>query len=71
MIGSHRETLEGLSGWVTSMAFSPDGKYLRTDRGILSLLESALSKQNFEKTISDFDLFVNKEWILLDGKERL
>ncbi|KAK4232899.1 WD40-repeat-containing domain protein, partial [Achaetomium macrosporum] len=60
-----RTTLEGHSGWVYAVAFSPDGKTLATNYGSLRLSSTSVSP---DRKFQDRALFVDGEWMTLDGK---
>ncbi|MBE3042784.1 hypothetical protein IMZ48_09475 [Candidatus Bathyarchaeota archaeon] len=57
---------------VTAVAFSEDGQYLKTNRGLLSINSNPDSSNTSEnrKRASRF-LFVSNEWIAQDGKNLL
>ncbi|EAQ91141.1 hypothetical protein CHGG_03076 [Chaetomium globosum CBS 148.51] len=70
--GAHRQTLEGHSHWVRPVAFSPDGKCLETDRGLLSITVNSETQSSFggQKPASGL-LFVGDDWVIRDGKSVL
>ncbi|KAH6636427.1 hypothetical protein F5144DRAFT_508878 [Chaetomium tenue] len=75
--GAHRQTLEGHGGWghgdwVRAVVFSPDGKCLETDRGLLSITVNSetSSSSGGQKTASGF-LFVDDDWVTIYGKRVL
>ncbi|TWU71131.1 hypothetical protein ED733_002804 [Metarhizium rileyi] len=71
--GSHQQTLEGHSRRIVqSVAFCPNDRYLTTDRGPIRLpFISASSEQCSDMDHPDHTLYVDNEWITLDGKESL
>ncbi|OWT43263.1 Pfs, NACHT and WD domain protein [Pochonia chlamydosporia 170] len=71
VMGIQWQTLEG-HRMSESVAFSPDGRYLTTDYGSLQLPSTCVSsKQCPDKSPSDHHLYVDEEWITLDGKNTL
>ncbi|EFY84901.1 beta transducin-like protein HET-D2Y [Metarhizium acridum CQMa 102] len=69
---AHRQTLEGHNGWVTAVAFSPDGRYLTTNLGSLQLSSTtAPSEHCSDGNPPGHTLNVDNEWIALGGKESL
>ncbi|KJZ70605.1 hypothetical protein HIM_09993 [Hirsutella minnesotensis 3608] len=69
--GAHRQTLEFGSA-VRAVAFSPDGRYLTTNFGSLRLsFTSALSDQHRDKHPTVHSLYIDNEWITVDGKRCL
>ncbi|KAK4233119.1 vegetative incompatibility protein HET-E-1 [Achaetomium macrosporum] len=62
--GAYRQTLE-IHQFVSDLTFSEDGQYLKTNYGSLRLPSTSVSP---EKRILDHALFVDGEWITLDGK---
>ncbi|KAL7914489.1 WD40 repeat-like protein [Trichoderma velutinum] len=68
--GSHLQTLKGY--WATSVAFSPNDRCLMTDRGSIRLAPiSVLSEKCSTESSSDHALYVDGEWVTLDGKKSL
>jgi WD40 repeat protein len=67
--GAALQTLKGLSRSVTSVAFSPDGKFLETDRGVLQLDSSIEVSLNSLKPLHT--LFVVNEWVIEAGQNIL
>ncbi|KAL6834442.1 WD40 repeat-like protein [Trichoderma camerunense] len=68
--GNHLYTFEGYR--VAAVGFSPDGRCLETDCGSLRLPPiSILSEQFSTKGSSDHALYVDGEWVTLDGKKVL
>ena len=59
--GAARQTLEGHSGWVTSVAFSNLGQYLRTGLGSFRITPPDTSSSNDRDTADGFS--VVEEWI--------
>jgi len=64
--GAEKQTLETIIG-VQCLSFSIDGKYLKTDRGMLSLNSDSLSHQEQRSCA----IFVNREWVTQDGQNIL
>ncbi|KAL6700276.1 WD40 repeat-like protein [Trichoderma pleuroticola] len=68
--GNHLHTFEGYM--VESVAFSSNGRYLMTNYGSLRLAPiSILSEQCSAESCSDHALYVDGEWVTLDGKKSL
>lgn len=68
--GNHLHTFEGYK--VAAVGFSPDGRYLKTNYGSLRLAPiSILSEQFSTEGCSDHALYVDGEWLTLDGKKSL
>jgi WD40 repeat protein len=61
--GTHQHTLEGHSGYVSAVTFSPDGKMLKINHGLLSINLGSDASRNQ----SDI-LLVDGEWITKGGK---
>ncbi|KAL6793023.1 WD40-repeat-containing domain protein [Trichoderma sp. SZMC 28012] len=68
--GALQQTLE-TDQILTELAFSNDGQYLKTDYGFLKLAENTFPDESPSQDISDYALFVGKEWVTLDGKNIL
>ncbi|KAK4233137.1 hypothetical protein C8A03DRAFT_19723, partial [Achaetomium macrosporum] len=70
--GAHRQTLEGHSGPVWAVAFSRNGHWLETNRGLLSLTANSdvSSSPVDEKPASGF-LFVEDDWVTRNTKSIL
>ncbi|KAK0751649.1 WD40-repeat-containing domain protein [Schizothecium vesticola] len=82
--GAYQKTLKGHSG-ITTLSFSADGQYLKTNRGIVKVNldenisdASATSGASASSGISDSNtkppgniLFVDGDWITRDGKRLL
>ncbi|KJZ69271.1 hypothetical protein HIM_11330 [Hirsutella minnesotensis 3608] len=69
--GAPRQTLEFGSA-VRAVAFSPDGRYLTTNFGSIRLsFTSALSDQHRDKHPIVHSLYIDNEWITVDGKRCL
>ncbi|KAK3306055.1 WD40-repeat-containing domain protein [Chaetomium strumarium] len=69
-LGAHRQTLD-INQIPTSLTFSEDGQYLKTDYGSLRLSSASTPGQYPDKSVSDHALYVDKEWITVDGKNLL
>lgn len=69
--GSHLQTLGPY--WVWSVAFSSNGRYLTTNYGSLPLapLSVLFGQQCSSSPSSDHVLYVDEEWITIDGKKSL
>ncbi|OCK79048.1 hypothetical protein K432DRAFT_78958, partial [Lepidopterella palustris CBS 459.81] len=67
--GAALQTFEGYLNWVTPVAFSPDGKYLETDRGVLQFDFSIKVSSNSLKPFRT--LFVSNEWVIEAGQNIL
>ncbi len=69
---AHQQTLEGHSGAVNAVAFSPDGRYLTTNFRSLRLSPtSAPPDQRLDKHPTVQSLYVDNEWITIGGKKCL
>jgi hypothetical protein len=55
---------------ITSVLFSEDGRYLKTDRGLLSLNSGSPDTCLYQEQ-SMHAVFVNDEWVTRDGQNRL
>ncbi|KAF2681096.1 hypothetical protein K458DRAFT_392324, partial [Lentithecium fluviatile CBS 122367] len=60
--GAHRSTLEGHSDWVRAVAFSPDGKHIRTDRGDIALPSPTTPLPSVPLPQPSY-IFVEDQWI--------
>ena len=70
--GAHRQTLEGHGGGVNAVAFSPDGKTLEIDRGLLSItVNSETSSSSEGQKPASSSLFVGDDWVIIYGKRVL
>ena len=69
---THRQTLEGHGDWARAVAFSRNGQYLETDRGLLSITvnSDASTSSGGHQPASNF-LFVNDDWVIRDGRSIL
>ncbi|KAL2194361.1 hypothetical protein P885DRAFT_71427 [Corynascus similis CBS 632.67] len=69
---AQQQALEGHGGPVRAVAFSRNGQYLETDRGLLSITANfdALSSSGIQKPASS-DLFVGDNWVTKNGKSVL
>lgn len=68
--GALQQTLE-TSQVLTNLAFSKDGQYLKTNYGLLTFRETTVSDKSPGQTLSNYALFVEKDWVTLDGKNLL
>ena len=55
---------------ITNLLFSEDGRYLKTDQGLLSL-DSGLFGTSFHRDQPVYAISINKEWITRDGQNLL
>ena len=70
--GAHQQTLKGHSDWITAVAFSPDGRCLTTNFGSLRLSSTtAPPGLNRDSHPTVHSLYVDGEWITMDGKKCL
>jgi WD40 repeat protein len=67
--GVEKRTLE-VNIQVTSLSYSNDGKYLKTDRGLL-LLNSNLSDMPEPQYQQSCAIFVSREWVMRGGQKIL
>ncbi|KAL6806188.1 WD40 repeat-like protein [Trichoderma sp. SZMC 28012] len=68
--GNHLHTLERYR--VAAVGFSPDGRYLKTNYGLLQLLPISILSEHFStEGCSDHALYVAGEWVTIDGKKSL
>jgi WD40 repeat protein len=68
---AHQQTIE-TNQILSNLVFSEDGQYLKTTYGSLRLsLKSALLSKYPEQRPSNYALFVDDEWVTLDGKNLL
>jgi WD40 repeat protein len=67
--GTMKQTFE-INTFITSLSFSIDGKYLKTDRGILPL-DTQSSHMSNHQGQPPCAIFVNQEWITQDGQNVL
>ncbi|QYS94105.1 hypothetical protein H0G86_001456 [Trichoderma simmonsii] len=68
--GNHLHTFEGFK--VESVGFSADGRYLQTNCGLLRLAPiSTLSEHLTTEGCSNHALYVDGEWVTIDGKKSL
>jgi WD40 repeat protein len=65
--GAHRQTFETNQS-ISDLTFSEDGQYLKTNYGSVRLPSTPVS---LDKKVLDHALFVDEEWISLDGKNVL
>ena len=70
--GTYRQTLERYRGSVMAVAFSRNGLYLETDRGLLSITidSDASTSSRGHQPLSNF-LFVRDDWVIRDGRSIL
>ncbi|KAF2738129.1 hypothetical protein EJ04DRAFT_429802 [Polyplosphaeria fusca] len=68
--GSCRSVLEGHTNQVSAVAFSPDGQYIRTDRGDIPLRSSITPPPLFQRA-QPSHIFVQDQWITLDQQRLL
>jgi WD40 repeat protein len=69
--GAHQQTLK-TNQTLRNLVFSEDGQYLKTDYGLFRLsLKSAPPDKYPEQKPSHYALFVDDEWVVLDGKNHL
>jgi WD40 repeat protein len=64
-----QQTLKGI-GYISALAFSRDGRYLETNRGILALDSDTTSGRGPQK-LATSGLFVDEEWVTWNGKRLL
>ena len=67
--GAHQQTLE-INQYLKSLSSSDDGRYLKTDRGPLSL-KPGTSGACLEQETSIRTVFVNEKWVTRDGQNIL
>ena len=67
--GVHQQTLE-INQSLRNLSFSEHGRYLKTDRGSLTL-NSNLFDTNLDGNLSDCAVFVGDEWVSRDGEDLL
>ncbi|KAF1959379.1 hypothetical protein CC80DRAFT_524019 [Byssothecium circinans] len=68
--GAHRSTLEGHSGSVSAVAFSPDGKYIQTDRGDIALSSPIIPSPSVPLP-QPSHIFIEDQWISVDQQRLL
>ena len=69
--GAHQKTLEA-NRTFGDLVFSEDGQYLKTNYGLFRLsLKSTLPNKYPKQKPLDYALFVDEEWVTLDGKNYL
>ena len=70
--GAHQQTLKCHSDSVAAVAFSPDGRCLTTNFGSLRLSSaSAPPDQHRDSHLTVHSLYVDNEWITVNGKKYL
>jgi WD40 repeat protein len=66
--GAHQQTLEGHQS-LRNLSFTWDGRYLMTDRGLLSLNHD--STETFLVQSRNCAVFVSDDWVIRDGRNLL
>ena len=70
--GTLLRTPEGYSNWIRAVVFSPDGRCLTTNFGSLRLSSTSVPPgQHRDSHPTVCSLYVDKEWITMDGKKCL
>ncbi|KAF2728517.1 hypothetical protein EJ04DRAFT_449157, partial [Polyplosphaeria fusca] len=68
--GAHRSTLEGHSGRVSAVVFSPDGKHIQTNRGDIAP-PSPITPSPLAPLPQPSRVFLEDQWISVDQQRLL
>lgn len=69
-LGTPQQTLEGFSGAINSVVFSPDGKMLHTNRGTVSI-SSSTSAISDAQILPPPSISIEGHWVLRDTHRAL